>query len=306
MEISGQISQFLDFLVDAILIVNKDSKIIFANKSCARLFVCDREELLDISLDKLIPSRFVSDHSVKVNSFIVNRLPGQAMSSRRAVLCKKSNGEEFSARISIANIVFEGELCGVATIHDFSTIQSLIDDLKSKVITDPLTKLFNKRHLDIVLEQQSKIMFERHCLGVAYLDLNDFKAINDTFGHEVGDQVLVQASRILNHELRSTDMCFRLGGDEFLVIFNITNSKNAEEEAEGIISKINRLFIVPIFIDDIGQKLNISFSVGVGIYPHDARELSSLIALTDRAMYRSKLKKSPYTFVSELAVPNDR
>lgn len=300
MQQSNEISQFLDFLVDAILIVDQQSNIVFANKSCSTLFGYPRDEFATLTLLDLMKPNMVKAHESKVSTFISNKSQARAMMSRSIMPCINANGEGFNARISIANIIFEGKPCAIATIQDYSTVQELIDDLKNEASTDPLTNLFNKRHLENVMERQYLAVHDSGCLGVAYMDLNGFKQINDTYGHDAGDQLLVEVANRLSEQLRSSDICFRLGGDEFLVLFTVNDHQDYIEEARGIGKKLNTLISAPITIDNLDHQVSVGVSVGVGILPHDEKELSALIEKTDKAMYHAKVTQSPYVLVSEL------
>lgn len=294
-----QIYQFLDFLVDAILIVDQNSNILFANQSCNQLFGYELEGMENLSLEKLLPATHSEMHKEKVKHFIEHQSPARTMMSRNMLSCIKSNGDSFAARISIASITLNGERCGIATIHDFSTIQEFVEDLRSKVITDPLTNLFNRRHLNILLEKQSQAIFNSNCMGIAYLDLNKFKAINDSFGHVTGDLLLKEVSRRLTESLRSDDICFRLGGDEFLVLFNLTKHYDRTSEAKSMANKLNQLISTPVYVSTLGHEITIRASIGIGIYPDDSSSLSTLIELADKAMYRAKIASEPYMCVSE-------
>ncbi|GAD78640.1 sensor domain-containing diguanylate cyclase [Vibrio ezurae] len=300
MEQSDEISRFLDFLADAILIVDQHSNIVFANKSCARLFGYEREVLLTLKPKDLMLQDATKHHDAKVSHFVVNQSQARTMMSRSIMPCRNANGEGFNARISIANIVFNGMKCGIATLQDYSRVQDLIDELKDEANTDALTGLFNKRHLDSVLTNQSLKILDSACLGVAYLDLNGFKLINDTFGHDVGDQLLVELSTRLKGQLRSSDICFRVGGDEFLILFSINDPMNYEKEAKGIATKLHQLISKPVLIDKVDSELMVGVSIGIGIYPQDERELSVLIEKADRAMYLAKKEKLPYVLTSTL------
>ncbi|UPW18878.1 sensor domain-containing diguanylate cyclase [Agarivorans sp. TSD2052] len=298
-EQSNEIARFLDFLADAIVIVNEQSNIVFANKSCAKLFGYQQEVLLELTLEDLIKPNVVKGHRSKVSHYIVNQSQAKPMMSRSIMPCLNASGEGFNARISIANIAFNGEACGIATIQDYSTVQELIDELKSEASTDPLTGLFNKRHLENVIDKQYLAIQDSGCLGVAYLDLNGFKAINDTFGHDVGDALLVEVASRLSKQLRSSDICFRIGGDEFLVLFNINDHQDYLGEAKGIGSKLHSLISAPIHNDKLGQDLSVGASIGIGTLPHDGKELSQVIDKADKAMYQSKVEKLAYVLVSQ-------
>lgn len=300
MEQANEIARFLDFLVDAILIVDGQSKIVFVNQSCCKLFGYQKEQLLSFTLNDLMKQNIVKDHDMKVHNFIDNQSHARAMMSRGIMPCINASGEGFNARISIANIMFNGAPCGIATIQDYSTVQALIDELKNEASTDSLTSLFNKRHLENVLQKQYLAINDSGCLGVAYLDLNGFKAINDTFGHDIGDHLLVELSNRLTAQLRSSDICFRIGGDEFLVLFNIGDNQDYFTEAKGMANKLQELICEPVMSTKLGHEINVGVSIGIGVLPHDDKELSVVVEKADKAMYESKVQKRPYVFVSEL------
>lgn len=300
MEQSNEISQFLDLLVDAILIVDQHSNIVFANKSCAKLFGYKRDVLLTLKLNNLIQPNATNHHGENVTNFVLNQSQARAMMSRNAMPCRNANGEGFDAKISIANIMFNGVKCGIATLHDYSRVQELIDDLKDEVNTDALTGLFNKRYLANILGNKPLNVLDSRCLGVAYLDLNGFKLINDTYGHDIGDHLLIALAARLKEQLRSSDLCFRVGGDEFLILFSINDHHNYKQEAKGIVSKLHKLISTPVLIDKIDNDISVGVSIGIGIYPHDGQELSTLIDKADKAMYLAKKEKISYAFVSSL------
>jgi diguanylate cyclase (GGDEF)-like protein/PAS domain S-box-containing protein len=299
MEQTNEIARFLDFLADAILIVDAQSNIVFANKSCAKLFGYQQETFLTLGLEDLMMTNVVKDHPHKVNNFIVNQSQARAMMSRSIMPCMDASGERFNARISIANITYNGAACGIATIQDYSTVQDLIDDLKSEASTDPLTQLFNKRHLENVIQKPYLEIHDSGCLGIAYLDLNGFKAINDTLGHDVGDQLLVAVANRLTDELRSSDICFRIGGDEFLILFHIIDHQGCTTEAEGFAGKLHRLISTPYSIEKLDHEVTVGVSIGVGILPQDGSDFALVMEKADKAMYRSKQGKLPYVLVSE-------
>ncbi|WP_321284464.1 GGDEF domain-containing protein [uncultured Vibrio sp.] len=261
-----------------------------------------RKNRLVITHELLLPTTHSEMHKEKVKHFIENQSPARTMMSRNMLSCIKSDGEAFAARISIASITLNGQLCGIATIHDFSTIQEFVEDLRSKVITDPLTNLFNRRHLNILLEKQSQAIFNSNCMGVAYIDLNKFKSINDSFGHGTGDLLLKEVSRRLTESLCSNDICFRLGGDEFLVLFNLTKHHDKTSESKSIANKLDKLISTPVYIGTLGHEITISANIGISIYPDDSSSLSTLIDLADKAMYRAKIANEPYICFSEMRI----
>lgn len=115
------------------------------------------------------------------------------------------------------------------------------------------------------------------------LDLDKFKSINDTFGHDAGDQVLKSVSSRLAGIIRASDTLARVGGDEFILVMMETNHVG---DATAIAQKILDSFSVPHSIE--GHQLQLSTSIGIAIYPEDGQDLETLVKKSDAAMYYSK------------------
>ena len=132
-------------------------------------------------------------------------------------------------------------------------------------------------------------------LALMFMDLDDFKTINDRYGHDVGDSVLQTIARRLQDNTRSDDTVSRHGGDEFLYLaMDIKNEANISFMAEKIIKEIQAPFNVSV--RDVDTCLSIKASIGISIFPKHGTDADALIASADRAMYRAKQNKSGYAF----------
>jgi diguanylate cyclase (GGDEF)-like protein len=151
---------------------------------------------------------------------------------------------------------------------------------------DSLTGLPNRSLLQDRLEQALKQAKRRkQKVTLLYLDLDGFKAINDTFGHGIGDELLKVVGDRLQNQLRSSDTVARLGGDEFLILLPEAGRVRASSNIAGkILSEIRRPYMIS------GRKMQISASIGMAIYPHDGRSAETLIKKADQAMYAAKAK----------------
>jgi diguanylate cyclase (GGDEF)-like protein len=156
--------------------------------------------------------------------------------------------------------------------------------LRLMSIHDSLTGLYNRHFLN----EYQELVFTAaqrhdHHIGLMSMDLNCFKKINDTFGHSVGDQVLVETARLLKKITRSDEVVFRLGGDEFLMIMpEIENRQELEQVRERLLESFEAEF----FLEPILEK--ITLSVGVALYPEDGENLDALLQVADEQMYRHK------------------
>jgi diguanylate cyclase (GGDEF)-like protein/hemerythrin-like metal-binding protein len=139
----------------------------------------------------------------------------------------------------------------------------------------------------------------RQRLAVLYLDLDGFKAVNDTYGHQVGDATLKEAARRLQASVRDADTVARLGGDEFAVV--LTEIKGALDAGQ-VASKIIGNVAVPMSLYD-GRTYQIGVSIGISIYPDSGVEIDRLVKAADNAMYESKaLGKNCFTYSVEHTV----
>jgi diguanylate cyclase (GGDEF)-like protein len=178
----------------------------------------------------------------------------------------------------------------------FQRLQKEQKELFNLSTKDPLSGLYNRLSLVEKLNWLiSKNKRSNHKFAVLFLDLDNFKNINDSRGHEFGDQVLQYISKILLSSVRDNDIVSRVGGDEFVVILpEIKNNKPIIE----VIQRIQKALSLPISFDS--YKYDITCSIGVTIYPKDGTNVTELLKNADIAMYKSKaLGKNNFHFFTE-------
>ncbi len=149
---------------------------------------------------------------------------------------------------------------------------------------DTLTRLFNRRYLETVLRHETECSLSNGLrFGVLYVDIDFFKKINDEYGHDNGDKILVQFAEILTHEIRAGDFVFRLGGEEFLIVLGDVTIEILEKVAEKIRFHIERYH----FKITGGRILNLTASLGIAL--HDGHpDFNRTIKMADEALYQSK------------------
>jgi diguanylate cyclase (GGDEF)-like protein len=182
--------------------------------------------------------------------------------------------------------------------EDFNQLITLIDQssifieralLYQKVeelsITDDLTKLFNTRYLNrsIDIEIQRSLRYGAS-VSLIFMDIDDFKKVNDRHGHLVGSKMLVEIGQLLIKNLRSIDVVVRYGGDEFVIVLPHTPAAPATQIAERIRKAVEK----NIFLEKDGYGVRITASFGVASYPEPARSKEELLRVADEAMYKVK------------------
>ena len=163
----------------------------------------------------------------------------------------------------------------------------LYSDLRRRSEFDLLTDIHNRfsleKHLDKLIENARN---NAGIFGLIYIDLDEFKQVNDVYGHRVGDLYLQEVAMRMKRQLRGHDMLARLGGDEFAVLFSMVPNRGVAEE---IAHRLEHCFDQPFAVE--GYTLRGSASVGLAIYPEDGATRDSLLSASDAAMYVSKHTK---------------
>lgn len=172
---------------------------------------------------------------------------------------------------------------GTTVMKRFSLIRSHSEKLETTAKIDPLTGLLNRRYLNELMENRDWIISEGK-YDVIFLDMNNFKEINDAYGHEIGDQVLRICARRLRNSCHETDMIFRFGGDEFVIIARYME----ESYVNKMIKRIRDNFTEPIAINHL--YLKISVAIGYETFDPKSDDLKTVISNSDQRMYEDKRK----------------
>jgi diguanylate cyclase (GGDEF)-like protein len=157
-------------------------------------------------------------------------------------------------------------------------------NLEHTATHDPLTNMANRNLFALSFSEAIK-RAERHgsLIGLLYLDIDNFKNVNDLYGHDIGDKLLLNTVERLKNILRETDLISRLGGDEFTVL--LEDVKHAESIID-IARKICQAFTIPMKINE--YEINVTVSIGISIYPSDEKIPDKLLSMADKAMYYAK------------------
>ncbi|MCD6433865.1 MAG: GGDEF domain-containing protein, partial [Sulfurimonas sp.] len=161
----------------------------------------------------------------------------------------------------------------------------LMEKLRDNSLRDGMTGLYNRRFLEEFIDQvMSQAQRENETYSVMMLDVDFFKMVNDTYGHDIGDKVIVEIGKILKESIRDADLAIRYGGEEFIVMLH-----NATEDgALKIATKIHSLFGEHIFDVGDGNTMQKTISIGISSFPSDGNTIWKCIKYADTALYEAK------------------
>jgi len=162
-------------------------------------------------------------------------------------------------------------------------IHGLQNQLREQASRDPLTGLYNRRHLDSALERELISRRQQESLCMLLIDIDHFKQINDAFGHQAGDRILGKLASILTGHSRPRDVICRYGGEEFMILMPNMTLELARQRAESI-----RQAFAEMTIGFEGEQLQATLSVGLSASPDHAESVSGLIRCADQALYQAK------------------
>ncbi|MCX6344340.1 MAG: EAL domain-containing protein [Armatimonadetes bacterium] len=266
---------------DHILILNPQGSIVFANKA----FEQDTGHSLS-ELEGKGPEAFMFDDTKHSAYKKMWAEVSQGKYWRGELLHKRKTGEDFFSQITFTPLLDEaGKVEHIVAIgRDITDRKSYEEILDRQARYDPLTGLPNR----LMFTETLSAMINSHKksganLGLIFLDMDRFKNVNDTHGHDAGDLLLIEIGRRIKDCLRNSDVLCRMGGDEFTVI--LRRFKCVEDVrlvADRILNEISRPFIIQ------NQEFNIGSSIGVSIYPSDAQDFNGIVKNADTAMYRAK------------------
>jgi diguanylate cyclase (GGDEF)-like protein/PAS domain S-box-containing protein len=266
---------------EGMMVTDAEYRIIDINPACERITGYSLEEVRGHTLEMFNSGR--QDHafyaSMRETVARLGHWHGELWDRRK-------NGETHVKSIAVNRILGDG-----GTVHGFVMLFSDVTQRKHadeliwrQANFDMLTGLPNRRMLRERLEHEIRQADRARCsIGLLLIDLDHFKEINDTLGHLVGDDLLVEAARRISACTRESDTVARLGGDEFIVLLTrLTDPRHAETVAGKIIERLTEPFQLG---DSVGY---VSASIGITLYPQDARESEDLLKGADQAMYVAK------------------
>jgi diguanylate cyclase (GGDEF)-like protein/PAS domain S-box-containing protein len=276
-ESEANLRALVDFSPVAMVLTRiADSKVLLANRRAAAMF----EVPLDAIQGRLAPQHWVNLE--ERTRYLEHVFRHGRIDDFEARMCG-SSGREFWASLSGQRLRFAGDDALLAAIVDVTAQRLARDELLEQATHDPLTGVFNRRHVEDVLRKELD-RAERHQrpLVVAMMDADHFKQVNDTYGHQTGDEVLREISDRCRKTLRSNDVLGRYGGEEFVIVFPETDLEDARAVAERLRAAVAD---VPIKVGDAA--LTVTVSVGLAAFTR-GQDIDKVFQRADAALYTAK------------------
>lgn len=273
----------MDTTVDGLITINEMGVIETANPAAERIFGYSKSGLLGEKIANLIPDargRRQSDARSVLKS--LEAVPG--IPAGREVLGLRKEGSTFPLEVSLSDFVLRDRVHYIAVMRDITERKRAEDKLKFLATRDPLTHLPNRYLFNERLREAAFSTDENGGkTAVLFIDLDNFKHINDAMGHSAGDVVLQLAGKRLESCVRGKDMVARLSGDEFTVILEDVRE---EGEVEAVANRMLRQLAQPFHVD--GKELYTSGSIGVVVYPDNCNNVDDLLKNVYTASHHAK------------------
>lgn len=271
-----------DFAAIGMALVSLEGRWLKVNKSLCHIVGYSEEELLEIDFQKITYPEDLELDLNYVRQLLAGKITTYQMEKR--YICKDSSIIWVLLSGSLIRDVENNPLYFIAQIQNIDSQKRVEQELKYIAYHDVLTGLSNRKQLDVSFEF-ALAYAKRHKTHIAilFMDLDYFKEVNDQYGHEVGDLLLIETASRLQASLRSSDILARLGGDEF--IMGLTEVSDLGPVSE-VIKKILSSIAKPIRIKQ--HRILITSSIGVSLYPEDGQDLNTLIKKADNALYHVK------------------
>ena len=282
---------------DAILLIDRTGVFVECNQAALDLLKMTREQFLFRPMDQISPELQPDGRpSVEAAPDMIDQAYSKGL-HRFDWTCVNAEGREFIVEVSLMPVVIKGQAMLHASWRDITERKVAADKIERLAFYDPLTDLPNRRLLLDRLGHALTSSTRLHRFGaLMLLDMDDFKTLNDTLGHDIGDHFLVEVARRLKASVREGDTVARQGGDEFVVILEGLNADTLPAmQAKSVAEKILRAVSQPYFLDlnsHQGLRSTRSYhctsSIGIALFQDNLISVDELLKRADTAMYQAK------------------
>ena len=272
----------MDHVADAIILIDPQGVVRLANASCERVFGYPPGQLVGQPVERLVPEPY--RESAK-RLF----LGGEDEEETHELYGRRRNGTVFPMEVTLRRTRLGATEYTIAVARDITSRKVQTAALRYQALHDALTDLPNRTLLFDRMQQCVRAaQREKGRFALCLMDLDRFKIVNDTLGHQVGDKLLQQVAQRLRLLLRESDTVARLGGDEFAILLPGADVRQAVHTANKLVKALEEPFVVD------GQRLQVGCSMGIALYPYHGRDAGVLLQRADVAMYMAKRENRGY------------
>jgi diguanylate cyclase (GGDEF)-like protein/PAS domain S-box-containing protein len=273
----------VDAAYDAIVTIDQQHNITLFNRAAELLFGYTQDEMIGQPLTNLLPERFREHHDSYVQRFARSPVNSRQMDERNRIYGLHRDGTLLPVEIAISKINVDGVIEFTAVIRDIADRIHLMDLLQKQAETDELTGLPNRRAFTDTAEN----LFRRdETISLFILDIDHFKKVNDTWGHDIGDEVLKALASVGRVNSRKMDIFARLGGEEFVGVLPGTDLEQAKAIAEKLRGVIEEQCFEFKWKD--GNTIPFTVSIGVATRRPGESEVGTVLKRADEALYKAK------------------
>ncbi len=279
-----RLESILDNAAEGIITINEIGEIETFNAAAQSLFGYSFAEVAGKNVKMLVPEPHRTRHDDYLAKYIREGTES-VIGVMREVSAERKNGTLFAMSLKVSEMYLDGERHFTAVVDDISDRKALIQNLRNLAEHDSLTGLYNRLYFSEELERAvvKKRRGDPNAIALLYIDLDNFKYVNDTMGHLAGDQLLIEVGSILTSKTRESDLLARLGGDEFAVILFRPDPLSIADAAERFRQSIEEY----VFLCD-GKTVNIGCSIGVAELSADIHGKDQILSRADIACTEAK------------------
>ena len=272
-------------LRDAVIVVDEADRIKFWNPAAQAMFGYTRQEMMDQAVQLLVTDQPEEVRGAGTLGYHIRALLNHREEGLRRFTARRKDGSRFPVEVSVSSMFRNGRQFNVGILRDISRRVETERKLVELATTDPLTGLLNRRRfMELAREELARAGRYGHHVSLLMLDLDRFKSVNDTHGHQAGDLVLCELARVVQRGLRQVDVMGRIGGEEFAVLMPETDVLQALVAAERL-----RRAVEASAVEADEVKINFTVSIGVAqAAPGEQTTLRLLFKLADDALYQAK------------------
>ncbi len=286
-QLKNQIHELLEISADAIFLFDDSLNILHANSGAQRILGYTPDELRALTLVQLLPEQRRGDAQNLMQRYLQHDSESSSLNLPDRLQLQHKSGTEIPVAVTLSKKVQEDQILVIALVKSIEKLDDKIRSLEKKASTDPLTNAENRsefedfcRRINLHALRKSDFTF---C--VMMLDIDNFKAINDTHGHKTGDVALADFSRVVQQTLRDGDRLFRTGGEEFVVVSVNVPPADAMAFGERV-----RLAVETHEIVAAEVRLHLTCSIGICVVDSSTADLGDAVQRADQAMYQAKRK----------------